>query len=154
MTARAQIGAWAAGLLVFGLAVFALREMLFPFVAGMAVAYLLDPIADWLERRGLSRILATVMITAMFMLVAVGAVFPTTTMSKGARQVVGVETVRKVKEMVSQPVVAIGGIDRSNVGEVVRAGADCVCVVSSVTMASDPEAAARQLVDAIEKAQG
>jgi thiamine-phosphate pyrophosphorylase len=86
--------------------------------------------------------------------VAVGAVFPTTTMSKGTRQVVGVETVRKVKGMVSQPVVAIGGIDRSNVGEVVGAGADCVCVVSSVTMASDPEAAARQLVDAIEKAKG
>ncbi|MCH9020891.1 MAG: AI-2E family transporter [Proteobacteria bacterium] len=74
MTARAQIGAWAAGLFVFGLAVFALREMLFPFVAGLAVAYLLDPIADWLERRGLSRTLATVVITAMFMLVAVGAV--------------------------------------------------------------------------------
>ncbi len=72
MTARAQLGVWAAGLVGFGLAVFALREILLPFVAGMAVAYLLDPIADWLERRGLSRTLATVVITAMFMLVAVG----------------------------------------------------------------------------------
>lgn len=78
--------------------------------------------------------------------VAVGAVFPTTTMGKSGRTAVGVGMIGRVKGMVSQPVVAIGGIDASNIGEVVRAGADCVCVVSAVTGAGDPAAAAGRLV--------
>ena len=81
---------------------------------------------------------------------AVGAVFGTATMGKGARPVVGVEIVRQVKSVASQPIVAIGGIDQDNVAEVVRAGADCVCVVSAVTLAEDPEAAASELVKAIQ----
>ena len=81
---------------------------------------------------------------------AVGAVFGTATMGKGARPVVGVEIVRKVKSVASQPIVAIGGIDQDNVAEVVSAGADCVCVVSAVTLAEDPEAAAAALVKAIQ----
>ena len=43
------------------------------------------------------------------------------------------------------PVGAIAGIDEGNAGEVMRAGADGVAVVSAVTAASDPEAAARRL---------
>ena len=84
---------------------------------------------------------------------AVGAVFPTTTAGKMARNVVGPEMVSQVKERVSQPVVAIGGIGVDNIAQVVRAGADCVCVVSAVTHAHDPEAAARELVEAITGAQ-
>ena len=83
---------------------------------------------------------------------AVGAVFPTTTVGKGARNAVGPGMVSKVKERVSQPVVAIGGINSHNVAEVVAAGADSVCVVSAVTHADDPEAAARGLVEAIARA--
>jgi predicted PurR-regulated permease PerM len=40
--------------------------MLLPFVAGMGVAYFLDPVADRLEKWGLSRTLATSLITAVF----------------------------------------------------------------------------------------
>ena len=72
MTARAQIVFWFIGLIVFGLAVFALRDILLPFVAGMAVAYFLDPVADKLEEWGLSRTLATTVITALFVIVAAG----------------------------------------------------------------------------------
>ena len=84
--------------------------------------------------------------------IAVGAVYPTTTMGKQAREAVGPELVREVKERVGQPVVAIGGIDESNVEQVVRAGADCICAVSAVTMADDPREAAANLVDAIQRA--
>ncbi len=83
---------------------------------------------------------------------AVGAVFPTATMGKSDRTSIGVEMVAKIKEMVDRPVVAIGGISAENVADVVRAGADCVCVVSGVTLAVDPEAAAADLVDKIESA--
>ncbi len=84
---------------------------------------------------------------------AVGAVFPTATMGKSARKVVGLETLSKIKGMVSQPLVAIGGINAENIADVVKAGADCVCVVSAVTYADNPEAAARQLVEAIQNAK-
>ena len=77
--------------------------------------------------------------------VAVGAVYATSTMGKSSRTPVGPETVEQVKSMVEVPVVAIGGIDASNVVAVVKAGADSVCVVSAITMADDPEAAAREL---------
>ncbi len=48
--------------------IYLLRSVLLPFVAGAAVAYFLDPIADWLENRGLSRMMATVVITTLFLL--------------------------------------------------------------------------------------
>ncbi|MGY2049289.1 AI-2E family transporter [Methylobacterium sp. JK268] len=45
-----------------------LREVLVPFVAGAALAYLLDPIADRLERLGIGRLSATFVILAVFVL--------------------------------------------------------------------------------------
>ena len=48
--------------------VYILRGALFPFIAGMAVAYLLDPVADWLERRGLPRLVASLLIVSVFIL--------------------------------------------------------------------------------------
>jgi predicted PurR-regulated permease PerM len=51
-----------------------LRGILLPFVAGMAVAYLLDPVCDWMEGKGLSRTLATTLLTILFLLLTVGGV--------------------------------------------------------------------------------
>ncbi|MCP4187916.1 MAG: AI-2E family transporter [Gammaproteobacteria bacterium] len=45
-----------------------LSGILLPFVAGMAVAYFLDPVADWLEERQLSRTIATTIILLTFFL--------------------------------------------------------------------------------------
>jgi len=42
-------------------------SILLPFVAGMVLAYFLDPVADWLERHGLSRMAATILILAAFL---------------------------------------------------------------------------------------
>lgn len=53
--------------------VYLLRGVLLPFVAGAAVAYFLDPAADWLEKRGLGRTAATVLITVFFVVVLAGA---------------------------------------------------------------------------------
>jgi len=85
--------------------------------------------------------------------VAVGAVFPTTTVGKGARQAIGLDGIRHARDLTDLPLVAIGGINEGNVAGVIKAGADCVAVISAVTMADDPEAAARRLVDAIESAR-
>ena len=78
--------------------------------------------------------------------IAVGAVFPTTTMGKSGRTSVGADMISRVKATAAQPIVAIGGINAGNIAAVARAGADCVCVVSAVTHAPDPEAAAAELV--------
>lgn len=45
--------------------------ILLPFVAGMVLAYFLDPVADWLQRLGLSRLMATVVILIAFIVVVV-----------------------------------------------------------------------------------
>lgn len=44
-------------------------SILLPFVAGMALAYFLDPVADRLERLGLSRTMATVVILIAFVII-------------------------------------------------------------------------------------
>ena len=84
---------------------------------------------------------------------AVGAIYSTTTMGKSGRTALGPEMIHNVKQAVSPPVVAIGGINASNIAEVARAGADCICVVSAVTYAEDPEKAAAELVELIESAR-
>lgn len=85
--------------------------------------------------------------------IAVGAVYRTTTMGKSGRRALGPETIRRVKDAVSQPVVAIGGIGAGNIREVAAAGADSACVVSAVTLADDPRAAAAELVGIWDGAQ-
>lgn len=73
MTARNQILFWLAGLAVFVALLFVLRSILLPFVAGIAVAYLLDPVNDKLESWGLSRSWATAILTAVFFALVVAA---------------------------------------------------------------------------------
>ncbi|MGL4974432.1 MAG: AI-2E family transporter, partial [Bosea sp. (in: a-proteobacteria)] len=59
MTLQRQIGFWLASLALLVLALVVLRDVLLPFVAALVLAYLLDPLADRLERLGLSRLIST-----------------------------------------------------------------------------------------------
>ena len=63
---------WLISFAVFFAALYILRGILLPFVAGMAVAYLLDPVCDRLEKLGLSRTLATTALTLVFLIAAAG----------------------------------------------------------------------------------
>jgi predicted PurR-regulated permease PerM len=71
MTSQQRAFAWIAGLTVFLFLLYLLRGVMLPFVAGMGVAYFLDPACDWLEKQGCSRTLATTIITAAFFLLAI-----------------------------------------------------------------------------------
>lgn len=73
----------------------------------------------------------------------VGPVFPTPT--KAGRSAVGLELVRYAAGNARKPWFAIGGIDRTNVEDVVAAGATRIAVVRAIGEADDPEAAAREL---------
>jgi len=66
-----QLRFWLVVLLVTLICVYLLRSVLLPFVAGMAVAYLLDPVCDRLEQWKLSRTWATTVVTVCFVLVCV-----------------------------------------------------------------------------------
>jgi predicted PurR-regulated permease PerM len=66
---RARVMQWLFWLTLVTLFIFFLqmvRPILLPFVVGMGVAYLFDPLADRLERLGLSRVLAATFITLTF----------------------------------------------------------------------------------------
>jgi thiamine-phosphate pyrophosphorylase len=80
--------------------------------------------------------------------IAVGPVHATPT--KAGRPAIGLEPVRYAATQIDMPWFAIGGIDAENVGEVVRAGARRIVVVRAIADATDPEAAARTLRDALE----
>lgn len=71
MTLQKQVLFWLGALVAVIVLVWLLRGMLLPFVAGMALAYFLDPVADRLERLGLGRLPATLLIVGVFLLVLV-----------------------------------------------------------------------------------
>jgi predicted PurR-regulated permease PerM len=68
---REQLKYWSIAAAVFLGLLWLLSGVMLPFVVGMAVAYFLDPVADWLEAHGFSRVWATVTITLMAGLVFV-----------------------------------------------------------------------------------
>ena len=76
--------------------------------------------------------------------IGVGAVFGTST-KRNARNLT-VEQLREICGAVSIPVVAIGGINASNLTELRCSGVDGVAVVSAIFAAEDPGAATRELL--------
>jgi predicted PurR-regulated permease PerM len=68
MNLTRQMTFWGLTLVIFVLLLWLLRGILLPFVAGMAIAYLLDPVANRLERLGVNRLLATLAIIGIFII--------------------------------------------------------------------------------------
>lgn len=69
MSVSRQIMFWLGALLAFMFFLWLLADVLLPFILGMALAYLLDPVADRLERTGMSRLWATVTILILALIV-------------------------------------------------------------------------------------
>ncbi|SNS65109.1 thiamine phosphate synthase [Rhodococcoides kyotonense] len=75
---------------------------------------------------------------------ATGPVWATPT--KPNRSAAGLELVRSTAESApTRPWFAIGGVDATNVDEVLAAGCERIVVVRAITQARDPQAAAREL---------
>jgi thiamine-phosphate pyrophosphorylase len=62
---------------------------------------------------------------------AIGPVFSTSSKDQ-ADPVVGLEGVRRARQLTRKPLVAIGGITRANAASVIEAGADSVAVISDL----------------------
>jgi predicted PurR-regulated permease PerM len=71
MTAGRQALFWSSGLVVVLAATYLLADIMLPFVAGMAVAYFLDPAVDRIEAWGASRTLSTALVTGLFFLIVI-----------------------------------------------------------------------------------
>ena len=84
--------------------------------------------------------------------IAVSPVFPTTSKSD-AGPGHGLDLLKKIRQIITIPVVAIGGINPGNVHEVIEAGADGVAVISAVVGDPDIKAAARNLKKKIRKSK-
>jgi len=74
MSLQKQLIFWLLALLALIGLLYLLSGILLPFVAGMALAYMLDPLADRLEKYGLSRIVATSVIIGLAVLVFVAVI--------------------------------------------------------------------------------
>jgi predicted PurR-regulated permease PerM len=73
MKIERQVLFWLAALIVAVLAVLALKDVLLPFVAGMVIAYALNPVTRWLVSLGLSRMLASAVVVALVVVVILSA---------------------------------------------------------------------------------
>jgi thiamine-phosphate pyrophosphorylase len=80
--------------------------------------------------------------------IGVGPVHETPT--KAGRPAVGVELVRYAAVHASVPFFAIGGLDTTNIADVLAAGAARAVVLRAIADAEDPEEAARELRAAID----
>jgi thiamine-phosphate pyrophosphorylase len=81
--------------------------------------------------------------------ISVGPIWETPT--KQGRPATGLELIREATGF-PRPWFAIGGIDSTNVEEVVAAGAQRICVVRAIRDAEDPRAAAEKLFGAVDPA--
>lgn len=71
--AQRQLLFWLTVGLVFSFAALALSEVLLPFVAGLVIAYALNPLADKLSAWGLPRVLAALLLVLLVVLLLVAA---------------------------------------------------------------------------------
>lgn len=88
--------------------------------------------------------------------VAIGGVFATRS-KDNPDPPVGLGGLRTIIDVVrkrapSMPVVAIAGIEAGNAGDVIAAGADGIAVISALSLAPDPAAAATELREIVDRA--
>ncbi|WP_294347468.1 thiamine phosphate synthase [Prosthecochloris sp.] len=77
--------------------------------------------------------------------VGLGHIYPTFSKQKTGRPL-GTACITEVSQNLSVPVIAIGGITASNAGDVIRAGATGIAVISTVAEAPDPRKATSDLI--------
>jgi len=131
---RKQFLFWIGTLVVFVFLMWLFADILLPFVAGMALAYFLDPVADRLEKMGASRLVATIII--LFCFVILFALFLMIVIPILGNQITGFlermpELVTKLQGLIAstestwlRDIIGIEGKSlQDNVGELMRQGA-------------------------------
>lgn len=84
--------------------------------------------------------------------IAISPVYTTPT-KKELTEELGLEGVRMITKISRHPSVGIGSIKAHNAADVIQAGADGVAVVSGICSADEPEHAAKELRQVVDKAK-
>jgi len=84
--------------------------------------------------------------------VGFGHIFETSSKEKHSRPL-GPEAIAAVKAAVGFPVVAIGGINRENAALTIASGASGIAVIAAISRTAEPESAARELLNLIQRNQ-
>lgn len=80
--------------------------------------------------------------------IGVGPVFSTLT-KKELRPVLGLPGLKAIREKIKIPILAVGGINASNAGQVMECGVDGIAVVSAIMAAKDIRRATKKLIEAM-----
>jgi thiamine-phosphate pyrophosphorylase len=81
--------------------------------------------------------------------VAIGPIFASST--KEGREPFGPGIIERLRETISKPIIAIGGIDHRNIRSVIAAGADGAAVTAALYAGGTIEDNVKRLIDAAEK---
>jgi thiamine-phosphate pyrophosphorylase len=84
--------------------------------------------------------------------IALGPIFSTSSKAN-PDPVVGLDLLRKMRQLTDKPVVAIGGITLERAASVIEAGADSVAVISGILSAPDPSQRAREYIETLASAK-
>lgn len=84
--------------------------------------------------------------------IAIGPVFTTKT-KENPDPVVGLELIRRARQLTKKPIVAIGGITLEHGAEAIEAGADSVAVISDILRDAGPARRAKQFIQRLEAAK-
>jgi thiamine-phosphate pyrophosphorylase len=82
--------------------------------------------------------------------IGVAPIFKTDT-KKDALEPCGVEMISKIREKVNLPIVAVGGIDKSNIKNVIKAGADSAASIESILGSNDIYSEIKDFIKIIEE---
>lgn len=85
--------------------------------------------------------------------IALSPIFNTPTKTDFEEEPWGIEGLKKARKNTSHKIIAIGNINKSNVSDVIKAGADGIAVVSAICSADDPRKAAQELLEIIKKSR-
>lgn len=80
--------------------------------------------------------------------IGAGPIFPTST-KLDIERVLGIEGLREIVTKVKIPVVAIGGINQSNLSQVLATGCRSIAMITAITEADDIEATTRQFIQKV-----
>jgi thiamine-phosphate pyrophosphorylase len=81
--------------------------------------------------------------------IAVSPVFSTPVKTDFDQKPWGLEGLAEARKLTKHTLVAIGGVNASNAGKIISAGADGIAVVSGICSANDPESASRELINIV-----
>lgn len=81
--------------------------------------------------------------------IAASPIFDTPTKTD-TKKAWGIDGLKQIQSTSSLPLVAIGGMNASNISDITKAGANCIAVVSAITHSEDPKGAAQTLKNIIQ----